>query len=157
MHSLVNFFAANNSLTGHLPAQWFTNANSFPKLMDIDLRWNEIHGPVPGLGKGRTLHPRVYVAPMDEGFGLCEESSTEEPDLFENDIPKDDDMFILDAWLAERGILEHSRITTLPSCPSGKPPFDMRKMLQYTRSEPHPSVETLWSKFPRLLQLMYYN
>jgi hypothetical protein len=129
MHSLVKLFIANNSLTGQLPAQWFTTADMFPKLMDIDLRWNKLHGPVPGLDNGRTLQPRVYIAPMDEGFGLCERFSANGPLIFKSDTPEDDDMFFGDGYFAAGAIREHSYITTLPSCPSGKPHVDMLERL----------------------------
>jgi hypothetical protein len=115
MQSLSKLFIRNNALTGQLPPEWFSTPNVFPNLLAIDLRWNNFYGTVPKLSNGSNFlqtvsrAPKLYVSPMDNGYGLCGEAPYPGPLLFE---------FQGHDW----GSSDEGRLITLPSCPPGKAP-----------------------------------
>jgi hypothetical protein len=74
MQSLVELNVQNNSLTGQLPEVWFNTPKTFPNMMGINMRSNKLQGPVPVMDKYSPFaHIRLYVVPMDDGYGLCRE------------------------------------------------------------------------------------
>jgi hypothetical protein len=115
MKTLEKLYVRSNSLTGQLPLEWFSTPNVFPNLLAIDVRWNELHGSVPKLSNGSTFlptinrSPKLYISPMDKGYGLCGESPNPGPILFE--FPGQD-------WTNSNEGL----VTALPSCKPGKAP-----------------------------------
>jgi hypothetical protein len=119
MVSMQKVFVANNSLTGQLPSGWFSTPNVFPTLLAIDLRWNKLHGPVPKLSNGSTFlpttlrSPKLYVLPMENGYGLCGPSPNPGPMLFE---------FGGTDWSSADGL-----VGTLPPCTPGTAPHKPHK------------------------------
>jgi hypothetical protein len=121
MQTLSKLYVRNNRLTGQLPGDWFSTPGVFPNLLAIDVRWNEIYGPVPKLSNGSNFlatisrSPKLYVSPMDKGFGLCGESPNPGPILFE---------FKGDDWNSG----DEGLVTSLPSCKPGKAPHRLLLM-----------------------------
>jgi hypothetical protein len=83
MPSLDSLMLQSNSLTGQLPAEWFSSPDVFPKLHVVDLRWNQLLGPVPKSSNGSNADVVLLVAPMDIGFGLCGKAPTPGPVLID--------------------------------------------------------------------------
>jgi hypothetical protein len=115
MRSLEKLYFQENYLTGKLPAEWFSAPNAFPNLLDVDVRWNNLHGPVFTLNNGSSFPPvvnrsiHIYVSPMGEGFGLCKDSPSPDTVLFESQSH--------DSGLNRSN---DGLVTILPSCSSGK-------------------------------------
>jgi hypothetical protein len=123
MEALLRCALANNSLTGQLPAEWFSTAKSFPNISDMDLRWNKLHGSAPKLavpGSKDKFTPQLYIAPMDEGFGLCGEVPNPGPALVGDDFSE----FVSTHHRKYGGHhLPHEFHLTLPPCPQGRAQF----------------------------------
>ena len=77
MSSLQNLYLQKNGFTGTLPGVWFSSPDAWSKLTMLDLRWNNLQGPIPEPSHGsnfkidREKFPRIYAEPMNPGFGMC--------------------------------------------------------------------------------------
>jgi hypothetical protein len=135
MRNMENLSANNNSLTGQLPSEWF-KYGMFPNLVEADLRWNRLHGPVPKLNNGNQMGPVLYVAPMDEGFSLCVELPTPGQVLRYDNFTAVaaaghgnemgpvlyDDYAQQQSLSSSQGGHRHASVAVLPSCPPGTAP-----------------------------------